>query len=167
MIISSGQILTGRAAETITNGITNTKDANGYVRTAYKAVCAPDTMPTEDSGIKGTWVVEGASGKDDLFLGVIGDDSMPEANLGAADALGNREPVLDWGASRTFQVGDVMTFERNAMLSVIAGGDIVEGDYLKLGDNGTFVAGDKSDMIGRAYESAAAGERFEAYIFAL
>ena len=104
MIISSGQILTGRAAEVINEGITNAKDANGYVRTTYKALCTPDTMPSADSGVKGTWVVEGASGKDDLFIGVIGDDSMPEANLGAPDALGNREPVLDWGASRTYQV---------------------------------------------------------------
>ena len=53
------------------------------------------------------------------------------------------------------------------MISVLAGDDIKEGDYLKLGDNGTFVPGDKSDNIGRAYESAAAGERFEAYINAL
>lgn len=167
MIISSGQILTGRAAAVITNGITNTKDANGYVRTAYKAVCTPDTMPDADSKVKGTWVVEGASGKDNNFIGVIGDDSMPEANLTAADSLGIREPVLDWGASRTYQIGDVMTIERNGMISVLAGGTIKEGDYLKLGANGTFVAGQKSDNIGRAYESAAAGERFEAYIHAL
>ena len=167
MIISSGQILTGRAAATITNGITNAKDADGYVRTAYKALCVPDTMPTDDSGVKGTWVVEGASGKDDNFIGVIGDDSMPEPNLGAPDALGQREPVLDWGASRTYQVGDVMTIERNGMISVLAGGNIAEGDYLKLGANGTFVKGAKSDNIGRAYESAVAGERFEAYINAL
>lgn len=167
MIISSGQILTGRAAEVISEGITNAKDANGYVRTTYKALCTPDTMPDADSGVKGTWVVEGASGKDDQFIGVIGDDSMPEANLGAPDALGNREPVLDWGASRTYQVGDAMTIERNGMISVLAGGDIKEGDYLKLGDNGTFVKGTKAVNIGRAYESASAGERFEAYINAL
>ena len=135
MIISSGQILTGRAAAVITNGITNAKDAHGYVRTSYKALCVPD--------------------------------SMPEANLGAPDVLGNREPVLDWGASRTYQIGDVMTIERNGMISVLAGDTIKEGDYLKLGDNGTFVPGAKSDNIGRAYESAAAGERFEAYINAL
>ena len=147
MIISSGQILTGRSAAVITNGITNTKDANGYVRTAYKAVCIPDTMPDADSKVKGTWVVEGASGKDDNFIGVIGDDSMPEANLTAADSLGIRE--------------------RNGMISVLAGGDIAEGDYLKLGNNGTFVKGTKAVNIGRAYESAAAGERLEAYINAL
>lgn len=167
MIISSGQILTGRAAETITDGISNVKDTNGYVRSAYKAVCTPDTMPTEDSGVKGVWVVEGQSGKDDNFVGVIGDDSMPEANLGAADALGNREPVLDWGASRTYQVGDVMTFERNGMISVIAGGNITEGDWLKLGDDGTFVKANGPTRIGRAYESAAEGERFEAMIGSL
>ena len=167
MIISSGQILTGRAAEVIANGITNAKDTDGYVRSAYKALCIPDTMPAGDSGVKGTWVVEGASGKDDNFIGVIGDDSMPEANLSAPDALGKRNPVLDWGASRTYQVGDVMTIERNGMISVIAGGDIQEGDYLKLGDNGTFVKGTKAANIGRAYESASAGERFEAYINAL
>lgn len=167
MIISSGQILTGRAAAVITNGITNAKDAHGYVRTSYKALCIPDSMPEADSAVKGTWVVEGQSGKDNLFIGVIGDDSMPEANLGAPDTLGNREPVLDWGASRTYQIGDVMTIERNGMISVLAGATIKEGDYLKLGDNGTFVPGAKSDNIGRAYESAAAGERFEAYINAL
>lgn len=167
MLISSGQILTGKAAEVITNGITNAQDANGYVRTAYKAVCAPATMPAGDSGVKGTWVVEGQSGQDALFLGVIGDDSMPEANLAAPDSLGIRNPVLDWGASRTYQVGDVMTFERNGMISVLAGDTIKEGDFLKLGNNGTFVKGARSDNIGRAYESAAAGERFEAYINAL
>ena len=167
MIISSGQILTGKAAAVITDGITNAKDADGYVRSAYKALCVPDTMPNADSGVKGTWVVEGASGKDDNFIGVIGDDSMPEANLTAADNLGRREAVLDWGASRTYQIGDCMTIERNGMISVIAGGAIKEGYYLKLGANGTFVKGDKSDNIGRAYESAASGERFEAYINAL
>lgn len=167
MIISSGQILTGRAAAVINNGITNAQDTNGYVRTAYKALCTPDTMPNTDSAVKGTWVVEGAVGKDDQFIGVIGDDSMPEANLEAADSLGVRNPVLDWGASRTYQVGDVMTIERNGMISVIAGDAIQEGDYLKLGANGTFIPGLKSDNIGRAYESAEAGERFEAYINAL
>ena len=167
MIISSGQILTGKAAEVINNGITNAPDANGYVRTAYKALCTPDTMPDADSGVKGTWVVEGASGKDANFIGVIGDDSAPEPNLGPADSLGIRNPVLDWGASRTYQVGDVMTIERNGMISVLAGDAIKEGDYLKLGANGTFVKGAKTDNIGRAYESAEAGERFEAYINAL
>jgi len=167
MIISSGQILTGRAADTITNGISNVKDANGYVRTAYKAVCTPEEMPEADSGVKGTWVVEGTTNADDRFVGVIGDDSMPEANLGAPDALGDREPVLDWGASRTYQIGDVMTFERNGMISVIAGGAIHEGDWLKLGANGTFVKSDNPTRIGRAYESAEAGERFEAMIGSL
>lgn len=167
MIISSGQILTGRAAAVINNGITNAKDSNGYVRTSYKALCVPDTMPDADSAVKGTWVVEGASGKDDNFIGVIGDDSVPEPNLNAPDSLGIRNPVLDWGASRTYQKGDVMTIERNGMISVLAGGPIREGDYLKLGDNGTFVKGQKSNNIGRAYESAIAGERFEAYINAL
>ena len=167
MIISSGQILTGRAAEVINEGIANVKDQNGFVRTSYKALCTPKTVPDADSGIKGTWVVEGASGKDDYFIGVIGDDSYPEANLEAPDTLNHREPVLGWGKSRTYQVGDVMTIERNGMISVIAGGDIKEGDYLKLGDNGTFVKGAKSDNIGRAYENASAGERFEAYINAL
>lgn len=167
MIISSGQILTGKAAATITEGIVSAKDTDGFVRTAYKAVCTPDTMPTQYSNVKGVWVVEGASGKDDNFVGVIGDDSMPEANLTAPDANNLREPVLDWGASRSYQVGDVLTFERNAMLSVIAGGKITEGDWLKLGDNGTFVKSATPTRIGRAYESAEAGERFEAYIASL
>lgn len=167
MIISSGQILTGRAAATITKGISNKKDSNGFVRTAYKALCTPATMPTADSEVKGTWVVCGESGADDRFIGVIGDDSMPEANLTAPDSNGLREAVLDWGASRTYQVGDTMTIERNGMISVIAGGDIKEGDYLALGDDGTFVASKKKTDIGRAYESAVEGQRFEAMIRAL
>ena len=167
MIISSGQILTGRAAETITEGIKNTKDSEGYVRSAYKALCTPDTMPEADSAVKGTWVVEGAAGKDDNFIGVVGDDTVPEANLEAPDTLGIRNPVLDWGASRTYQVGDVMTIERNGMISVIAGGDIKEGDWLKLGANGTFVKADAPTRIGRAYENAEAGQRFEAMIGSL
>ena len=167
MIISSGQILTGRAAATITEGIKNAKDSEGYVRSAYKALCTPDEMPEADSKTKGTWVVEGASGKDDNFIGVVGDDSMPEANLDAPDVLGIRNPVLDWGASRTYQVGDVMTIERNGMISVIAGGAIKEGDWLKLGANGTFVKADKPTRIGRAYENAEPGQRFEAMISSL
>lgn len=162
MIISSGQILTGKAAETIENGITVAEDAKGFFRTAYKAVCFPDSAPAGASDVNGTWVVEGASGKDDQFLGVIGDDTAPEPNL----ALTSRKPVLDHGASRSFAVGDVMTFERNGVMYVLAGGNIKEGDLLKLGDDGTFVAGatDKASALGRAYEAAEEGERFMAMI---
>lgn len=162
MIISSGQILTGKAAETIVNGITVAEDAKGFYRTAYKAVCFPDSAPAAPSNVNGTWVIEGASGKDEQFLGVIGDDTMPEPNL----TLDARKPVLDYGASRSFAQGDVMTFERNGVMYVLAGGDIQEGDLLKLGDNGTFVAGaaDKASALGRAYEAAAEGERFMAMI---
>lgn len=162
MIISSGQILTGKAAETIENGITVAEDDKGFFRTAYKAVCFPDSAPAAPSDVNGTWVVEGASGKDDQFLGVIGDDTAPEPNL----TLDSRKPVLEYGASRSFAVGDVMTFERNGVMYVLAGGNIQEGDLLKLGDNGTFVAGatDKASALGRAYEAAAEGERFMAMI---
>lgn len=162
MIISSGQILTGKAAETIENGITVTEDNKGFFRTAYKAVCFPDSAPAAASDVNGTWVVEGASGKDDNFLGVIGDDTAPEPNL----TLDSRKPVLDYGASRSFAVGDVMTFERNGIMYVLAGGAIEEGDLLKLGANGTFVGGatDKASALGRAYEAAEAGERFMAMI---
>lgn len=162
MIISSGQILTGRAAATIQNGITVAEDANGFFRTAYKAVCFPDNAPTDPSDVNGTWVVEGASGKDDNFLGVIGDDTAPEPNL----TLNSRKPVLDYGASRSFAQGDTMTFERNGIMYVLAGGNIKEGDLLKLGANGTFVAGatNKASALGRAYEAAKAGERFMAMI---
>ena len=162
MIISSGQILTGKAAETIENGITVAEDDKGFFRTAYKAVCFPDSAPAAPSDVNGTWVVEGASGKDDQFLGVIGDDTAPEPNL----TLDSRKPVLEYGASRSFAVGDVMTFERNGVMYVLAGGNIQEGDLLKLGDNGTFVAGatDKASALGRAYEAADEGERFMAMI---
>lgn len=162
MIISSGQILTGKAAATIENGITVAEDAKGFFRTAYKAVCFPDSAPAGASDVNGTWVVEGASGKDDQFLGVIGDDTAPEPNL----ALTSRKPVLEYGASRSFAVGDVMTFERNGVMYVLAGGNIKEGDLLKLGDDGTFVAGatNKASALGRAYEAAEEGERFMAMI---
>lgn len=167
MIISSGIILTGKAAETIVNGIDNKKDANGFVRSAYKAVCTPKTMPKTPSEVNGTWVVEAQSGDDDRFVGVIGDDTLPEANLGAANALGQRDAVLDWGAPRTFQTGDTMTIEKEGMISVIAGGAITEGDFLKLGDNGTFVKSNTKTDLGRAYESAVEGERFVAKIYCL
>ena len=162
MIISSGQILTGKAAETIENGITVAEDDKGFFRTAYKAVCFPDSAPAAPSDVNGTWVVEGASGKDDKFLGVIGDDTAPEPNL----TLNSRKPVLEYGASRSFAVGDTMTFERNGVMYVLAGGNIQEGDLLKLGNNGTFVAGatNKASALGRAYEAAAKGERFMAMI---
>ena len=167
MIISSGIILTGKAAETIVNGIDNKKDANGYVRSAFKAVCTPEEAPNTPSDVNGTWVVEGQSGDDARFVGVIGDDVMPEANLGAANNLGQRDAVLDWGAPRTFQVGDTCTIEKEGMISVIAGGAITEGDFLKLGDNGTFVKSTTQTNLGRAYESAVAGERFVAKIWCL
>lgn len=164
MIISSGQILTGRAAATIPKGITVAKDANGFFRTSYKAVCFPDSAPASDSNVNGTWVVEGQSGKDDNFLGIIGDDTAPEPNL----TLTDRQPVLDYGASRDFAVGDVMTFERDGIFYVMAGAAVKEGDYLKLGNDGTFVGGaTRADAIGRAYESADEGQTFMAKIQAL
>ena len=163
MIHSSGQIITGRAAERIDEGIGVKPDTEGWFRTAYKALVLADSPTGDDSNVYGPWVKEGSAGEDDKFVGIIGDDDAPYANVN----LDTNNPVLGYGESKSFAVGDVMTIERNGMISVLAGGNIAEGDYLKLGANGTFVKGAKSDNIGRAYESAVAGERFEAYINAL
>lgn len=164
MIHSSGQIITGRAAKTITNGITVTKDADGYYRSAFKAVCIAASPNQRDSGVYGPWVEEAATGKEGTFVGVIGDDTAPYANR---EVLDDREPVLGYGKSRSFAQGDVMTIERNGIISVIAGGNITQGSYLKLGDNGTFVKGNKNDGIGFAMESAKSGDRFRATIYAI
>ena len=63
MIHSSGQILTGRAAKVIENAISNVPDKDGFFKTAYKAVCVPEEIPTEASEVYGTWIEEGAEGK--------------------------------------------------------------------------------------------------------
>ena len=164
MIISSGQIITGRAASTIEEGVKVTEDATGFAYTTYKALVSPDSIPADAdsySDFYGLWVETGASGKDDYFVGVVGDDTVPTANVNVDT---NKPYVGHERASQTFVKGDVMPIERNGILSVCAGGDLERGDWLKLGDDGTFVKGSKSDNIGRAHESAETGQRFRAYI---
>ena len=69
--------------------------------------------------------------------------------------------------ARTFLQGDELTVERNGILSVIAAANIKQGEYIKLADGGAFQPGEKADGIGLAIESAKAGERFRATIWAL
>lgn len=164
MIISSGQIITGRAASTITEGVKVTEDAKGCTYTTYKALICPASLPADADSYAdfyGYWVETGASGKDDQFCGVVGDDTVPTANV---DVNSNQPYFARQRVSQSFKKGDVMTIERNGVLSVVAGGAVERGDFLKLGDDGTFVKGDKSDQIGRAMGTAATGERFFAYI---
>lgn len=161
MIHSSGQIITGRAAKLIENGISVAPDAEGYFRTTYKALVTAESPDGNDSGVYGPWVKEASAGDDAIFIGVIGDDDSPYANVN----LDTNNPVLDYGASKSFAAGDVMTIERDGILSVIAGANITQGDFLKLADNGAFQKGKRSDNIGFAMESAKAGERFRAIIY--
>ena len=158
MIHSSGQILTGRAAKVIENAISNVPDKDGFFKTAYKAVCVPEVIPT--------WIEEGAEGKHLSFVGVVGNDTTPEANLDAGTTvLNSRKPILDYGASRTLQKGDVVTIERNGMISVIASEKVKEGELITLGANGGFKPTKVAEeSLGRAYQSAEKGERFIAYI---
>lgn len=163
MIHSSGQIITGRAAEVIQDGIGVKPDTEGWYRTAYKALVLADSPDGSDSNVYGPWVKEAAAGEDDKFVGIIGDDDAPYANVN----LDTNNPVLGYGESKSFAVGDVMTIERNGILSVIAGADITQGDYLKLADNGAFQKGSRDEGIGFAMESAKAGERFRATIYSI
>ena len=171
MIESSGQILTGRAAEDLIDVIEVKTGADGYHRTVYKALALPSTMPDDDSMTKGTWCVLANEGDDALFLGVAGDDTTPHANRKVAGAVVDAaHPVVELYQSHSFKEGDVLTFERNGMISVIAGDTVKEGDLLKLADEGTFQPADASSdsiFVGRAYESAEEGEVFRAYIHAL
>lgn len=166
MIHSSGQIFTGKAASMIEDGISVEKDTDGYYRTAFKALCIAESPDGSDTDVYGPWVEEAGVGKEDTFVGIIGDDTAPYANLDV-EILTDRQPVLGFGKSRSFAPGDVMTIERNGILSVIAGADVTQGEYLKLAANGAFQPGEKSDGIGFAMESAKAGERFRATIYAL
>lgn len=163
MIHSSGQIITGRAAEVIQDGIGVKPDTEGWYRTAYKALVLAESPDGSDSNVYGPWVKEAAAGEDDKFVGIIGDDDAPYANVN----LDTNNPVLGYGESKSFAVGDVMTIERNGILSVIAGADITQGDYLKLADNGAFQTGSRDEGIGFAMESAKAGERFRATIYSI
>lgn len=163
MIHSSGQIITGRAAKVIKDGIGVKPDTEGWYRTAYKALVLADSPDGSDSNVYGPWVKEAAAGEDDKFVGIIGDDDAPYANVN----LDTKNPVLGYGESKSFAVGDVMTIERNGILSVIAGADITQGDYLKLANNGAFQKGSRDKGIGFAMESAKAGERFRATIYSI
>lgn len=163
MIHSSGQIITGRAAKVIQDGIGVKPDTEGWYRTAYKALVLADSPDGSDSNVYGPWVKEAAAGEDDKFVGIIGDDDAPYANVN----LDTNNPVLGYGESKSFAVGDVMTIERNGILSVIAGADITQGDYLKLANNGAFQKGSRDKGIGFAMESAKAGERFRATIYSI
>lgn len=168
MIHSSGQIISATAAKTIQDGIGATKDADGFDRISFKAVCVASSPTGKDAGnhglLYGVWVEEAMEGMEDTFLGVIGDDTVPYAHK-EPQAVTDRNPVVDpRQKSRTFIVGDEMTVETYGILSVIAGDDITQGKWIKLADNGAFQEGLKSDGIGLAIESAKAGERFRAII---
>ncbi len=164
MIESSGQILTGRAAEDLEAVIEVVEGTDGFHRSKYKALMLADTFPTPDSETKGTWVVIADTGEEKRFLGVAGDDTVPHANI----VLDSGNPVIDWYSSHNFKQGDVLTFERNGVIPVIAEGAIKEGDLLCLGADGTFkTAGNNDTAVGRSYENAEDGDVFRAFITAL
>ena len=171
MIHSSGQIISAQAASDIVDGIGAAKDSDGYTRVTFKAVCVAQSPTGADAGnwqnLYGFWVEEAMEGMEDTFVGVIGDDTIPYANR-KPTVVDHNNPVVDPDdKARTFLQGDELTVERNGIISVIAASDIKQGEYLKLADNGAFQKGDKSDGIGLAIESAKAGERFRATIWAL
>lgn len=171
MIHSSGQIISAQAASDIVDGIGAAKDSDGYTRVTFKAVCVAQSPTGADAGnwqnLYGFWVEEAMEGMEDTFVGVIGDDTIPYANR-KPTVVDHNNPVVDPDdKARTFLQGDELTVERNGIISVIAASDIKQGEYLKLADNGAFQKGDKSDGIGLAIESAEAGERFRATIWAL
>lgn len=171
MIHSSGQIISAQAASDIVNGIGAAKDSDGYTRVTFKAVCVAESPTGADAGnwqnLYGFWVKEAMEGMEDTFVGVIGDDTIPYANR-KPTVVDHNNPVVDPDdKARTFLQGDELTVERNGIISVIAASDIKQGEYLKLADNGAFQKGKKSDGIGLAIESAEAGERFRATIWAL
>lgn len=171
MIHSSGQIISAQAASDIVNGIGAAKDSDGYTRVTFKAVCVAQSPTGADAGnwqeLYGFWVEEAMEGMEDTFVGVIGDDTIPYANR-KPTVVDHNNPVVDPDdKARTFLQGDELTVERNGIISVIAASDIKQGEYLKLANNGAFQKGNKSDGIGLAIESAKAGERFRATIWAL
>lgn len=171
MIHSSGQIISAQAAEDIVDGIGAAKDSDGYTRITFKAVCVAESPTGEDAGnwqnLYGFWVKEAGAGDEDTFVGIIGDDTVPYANR-KPTIIDHNSPVVDpENKARTFLQGDELTVERNGIISVIAAKDIKQGEYIKLDDGGAFQPGEKSDGIGLAIESAAAGERFRATIWAL
>ena len=172
MIHSSGQIISAQAAEDIVDGIGAKKDSDGYTRITFKAVCVAESPTGEDAGnwqnLYGFWVEEAQEGMEDTFVGIIGDDTIPYANR-KPTIVDHNSPVVDpENKARTFLQGDEMTVERNGIISVIAASDIKQGQYIKLADGGAFQpAGANDARVGLAIESAAAGERFRATIWAL
>lgn len=171
MIHSSGQIISAQAASNIVDGIGAAKDADGYTRITFKAVCVAQSPTGKDAGnwqnLYGFWVEEAQEGMEDTFVGIIGDDTVPYANR-KPTIVDHNQPVVDPDdKARTFLQGDELTVERNGIISVIADSAITQGDYIKLANNGAFQKGAKSDGIGLAIESAKAGERFRATIWAL
>jgi len=171
MIHSSGQIISAQAAEDIVNGIGAAKDADGFTRITFKAVCVAESPTGADAGnwqdLYGFWVKEAGAGDEDTFVGIIGDDTVPYANR-KPTIVDHNNPVVDPdNKARTFLQGDELTVERNGILSVIAAANIKQGEYIKLADGGAFQPGEKADGIGLAIESAKAGERFRATIWAL
>ena len=169
MIESSGQIITGRAIEDLPNVIEEVAGADGYYRTAYKALVAPTSEEITTAGpstTKGSWCKIAKAGDDARFLGVIGNDTTPEANI----ILDTNRPALEMFSNYSVRKGGVVTIERNGMIPVKATGDIQEQDLLELGADGTFkkqATPNVATAVGKAYESAANGERFLAYIKAL
>ena len=171
MIHSSGQIISAQAASDIMDGIGAAKDADGYTRITFKAVCVAESPTGEDAGnwqnLYGFWVEEAQEGMEDTFVGIIGDDTIPYANR-KPTVVDHNSPVVDpENKARSFLQGDELTVERNGIISVIAASDIKQGEYIKLANNGAFQKGTKANGIGLAIESAAAGERFRATIWAL
>lgn len=171
MIHSSGQIISAQAASDIMDGIGAAKDADGYTRITFKAVCVAQSPTGDDAGnwqnLYGFWVEEAQEGMEDTFVGIIGDDTVPYANRKPTIADHNNPVVDPDDKARSFLQGDELTVERNGILSVIAGEDITQGEYLALANDGAFKPGTKADGIGLAIESASAGERFRATIWAL
>ena len=72
MIHSSGQIISAQAASDIMNGIGAAKDADGYTRVTFKAVCVAPSPTGADAGnwqnLYGFWVEEAQEGMEDTFV---------------------------------------------------------------------------------------------------
>ena len=171
MIESSGQILTARAAADMPAVIEVRKRADGFYESFYKLLAMPSTMPTEDSGLKGTWAVIANEGDDERFLGIAGSDTAPEANVEIPVVLNDAQPVLNLYKSHNVPKGGVIPFERNGIIVVCADEEVKEGQLLVCADDGKVkpAASTKKtyECIGRAYENAAEGETFRAFIRAL
>lgn len=166
MLISSGQILTGKFKDATASVIETKPDAKGFYESYYKALVVDSTTAaTAASDVNGTWVkVADASSTAKDFVGVAGNDPSPQANV---DILNGNKPYCNgWGEDYNVPAGGTITIERNAVLKVIASEAIAEGDLITVGGaNGAFKkATTLADAVGRAYTSAAKDECFVAYI---